>query len=212
MKRSDFLQRLESRTTTDSPQRDAGRGTYRSAQQSLTSQQRVDLFLARLDELGVEAHLVPSLQCAREDVERLVAQRGWARIACAATLRWPGIAQKWTAEAREAEFGLCDVDRAVAETGSVMVAASPAVRRAYSLVPTAAGFFVSERSIASTIGDVLHELTAADHPPSSCITFISGPSSTADIASIHVVGVHGPREVYVWVISEGPEDPATAEV
>jgi L-lactate dehydrogenase complex protein LldG len=37
----------------------------------------------------------------------------------------------------------------------------------------------------------------------NCMTFVSGPSKTADIEAIMVHGAHGPREVYIYVIS-GP--------
>jgi L-lactate dehydrogenase complex protein LldG len=36
------------------------------------------------------------------------------------------------------------------------------------------------------------------------MTFISGPSKTADIEATMVHGAHGPREVYIYVIT-GPE-------
>jgi L-lactate dehydrogenase complex protein LldG len=34
----------------------------------------------------------------------------------------------------------------------------------------------------------------------NCMTFISGPSKTADIEATMVHGAHGPREVHVFVI------------
>ena len=37
----------------------------------------------------------------------------------------------------------------------------------------------------------------------SLITFASGPSRTADIEKTLVVGVHGPREVYVFLVDSG---------
>ena len=35
----------------------------------------------------------------------------------------------------------------------------------------------------------------------NCMTFISGPSKTADIEATMVHGAHGPREVHVFVIT-----------
>ncbi len=35
----------------------------------------------------------------------------------------------------------------------------------------------------------------------NCLTFISGPSKTADIEAVMVHGAHGPREVYLLVIT-----------
>jgi L-lactate dehydrogenase complex protein LldG len=39
----------------------------------------------------------------------------------------------------------------------------------------------------------------ADHIP-SLITFASGPSRTADIEKTLVTGVHGPKEVYLFLV------------
>jgi L-lactate dehydrogenase complex protein LldG len=36
----------------------------------------------------------------------------------------------------------------------------------------------------------------------SMITFASGPSRTADIEKTLVVGVHGPKEVFVFLVDE----------
>ena len=36
----------------------------------------------------------------------------------------------------------------------------------------------------------------------SFITFVAGPSRTADIEKTLVVGVHGPKEVYVFLIDK----------
>jgi L-lactate dehydrogenase complex protein LldG len=159
------------------------------------------VFIERLHELGVKAAVVCSLQGARSSQEILAIEGAWSRVACAPSLKWPGISDKWTADAGEASFGFCEADWAVAETGSVVVTSRAEVRRGYSLSPSAVGFFVSDDCIRATVGDVLRELAGLEKRIPSCISFVSGPSSTADIASVHVVGVHGPREVYVWVIA-----------
>lgn len=40
----------------------------------------------------------------------------------------------------------------------------------------------------------------------SMISFQTGPSRTSDIEKTSVIGVHGPKEVYVFLIERGGED------
>jgi L-lactate dehydrogenase complex protein LldG len=203
MERSAFLERLRARLTAEEAQADVLLRANLPEHHGLDSRERIDLFVDRLRELGVEVETVTSQQDARDAVERLMSERAWQSVACASGLSWQGIAKQRIANAREAAFGLSEADWAVAETGTVVMRSSADERRDYSLLPPAVGFIVPQRRICETLGDVLREIAADERPLPSCLSFISGPSSTADIASVHVVGVHGPGEVFVWVIAEG---------
>jgi len=182
---------------------------------SASGRELAGLFAARLRESGGVVEVVTSRAEAWAALDRLAGVRGWRSIACAPGLR-PDAAGELgkasragaglTPEARDADFGLSEADWAVAETGSVVVRSSAEVRRGYSLVPPAVGFFVPVGCIRATMGDVLRELPGEPRSLPSCVSFISGPSGTSDLAAVHVVGVHGPGEVFVWVI----EDAATA--
>jgi L-lactate dehydrogenase complex protein LldG len=165
----------------------------------------VELFAARLRASGGEVALVGSRAEAWAALERLAGERGWSTVGCASGVRPPvaGSGLDFVAEARDADFGLCEADWAVAKTGSVVVKASEEVRRGYSLVPPAVGFLVPRSRLRATMGDVLRELPAEIESLPSCVSFISGPSGTSDLAAVHVVGVHGPGEVFVWVIEDG---------
>ncbi len=147
------------------------------------------------------AGVVAARQDAREALERLASARGWTSVAAAPGLAWPSAAVRWTSDAREAPLGLCEADWAVAETGAVVVCSSVEVRRGYSLVPPVAAFFVPASRIVAGLGDVLRALPGDGLELPSAVSFVSGPSGTSDIAGTHVVGVHGPGEVFVWVLA-----------
>jgi L-lactate dehydrogenase complex protein LldG len=73
-----------------------------------------------------------------------------------------------------------------------------------SLVPPVHIAIVDAASIGQTLGEALaavHRNGFAEMSPT--ITFITGPSRTADIELTLAIGVHGPQELYV-IINEGP--------
>ena len=179
---------------------------------SASGRELVELFAARLGESGGVVEVVASRAQAWAALERLAGARGWRSVACAPGVRpdaaggvggGHGAGVCDTREARDADLGFSEADWAVAETGSVVVKASMEVRRGYSLLPAAVGFFVPVGCIRATMGDVLRELPTDAGSLPSCVCFISGPSGTSDLAAVHVVGVHGPGEVFVWLVDGG---------
>ena len=71
----------------------------------------------------------------------------------------------------------------------------PKQGRAVSLLPEASVFVVAKSTLVARLTQAterLHKKAANGERVPSCVNFISGPSSTADIELIKVVGVHGP--------------------
>jgi L-lactate dehydrogenase complex protein LldG len=101
------------------------------------------------------------------------------------------------------DVGITMAQAAIAETGTLVLEAESERHRLVSLLPPVHIAIVYARDILSTIGDALSKL----HGPgpkqmSRAITFITGPSRTADIELTLTVGVHGPRELHVIVIDD----------
>ena len=92
--------------------------------------------------------------------------------------------------------GMSRAAYALADTGSVVLAASPDEPRAASLLPEVHITLVYEDVILSG----LDELFAAvgDDLPSS-LAIVTGPSRSADIEQLLTIGVHGPGEVHVVI-------------
>ena len=85
----------------------------------------------------------------------------------------------------------------LADTGSVVLAASPEEPRARSLLPDVHVSLLHEDRILPGL-DELFAALGADLP--SALAIVTGPSRSADIEQKLVVGVHGPGEVHVVLL------------
>jgi len=100
----------------------------------------------------------------------------------------------------EADAGLTDVWAAVAETGSLVLRASTGHGRAASLVPAVHVAVVRRDQVVADLIDLMRHLDATEGGTAGGVILVTGPSKTADIEMNLVVGVHGPGEVYVFVV------------
>jgi L-lactate dehydrogenase complex protein LldG len=86
---------------------------------------------------------------------------------------------------------------ALADPGSVVLAASPEEPRAHSLLPEVHITLVTEDRVLPGLEDLFAALRG-DLP--SGVAIVSGPSRSADIEQILALGVHGPREEHVVIM------------
>ncbi len=93
----------------------------------------------------------------------------------------------------EAETGVTVADLAIAETGSLLIAAGPGRARLASLAPPRHVVLVRRSQIVATLEEGLAALSGRTS------VLITGPSRTADIAGILVRGIHGPKELIVVI-------------
>jgi L-lactate utilization protein LutC len=95
------------------------------------------------------------------------------------------------------EVGITTAQAAIAETGTLVLDSSCERHRLVSLVPPVHIAVVNASSIVETLSEALALLQKKEISPA--ITFITGPSRTADIELTLAIGVHGPQELYVIV-------------
>jgi L-lactate dehydrogenase complex protein LldG len=177
---------------------------------SLGDEERVRLFCERVREYRAEVH-----RCAEPEVARLIAST-CARQEARRLVVPQGLPATWRSDVLDlvddegvSPFELDAVDGAltgctvaIAETGTIVLAAGPAEgRRALTLVPDLHVCVVGERQIVELLPEALErieEVGAHVRP----LTLVSGPSATSDIELIRVEGVHGPRRLVVLVMKE----------
>jgi L-lactate dehydrogenase complex protein LldG len=96
--------------------------------------------------------------------------------------------------------GITSADYALADTGTLVMIASPAEARLISLLPPLHIAVVPQDRILTGL-DELFSLLARPAEQTSSMVLITGPSRTADIEQILVRGVHGPGAIHVVVTS-----------
>src|SRR5215831_16129898 len=98
------------------------------------------------------------------------------------------------------DVGITTAQAAIAETGTLVLEAESEKHRLVSLLPPVHIAIVNSRDMCLTIGEALALLRGEKGKMSRAITFVTGPSRTADIELTLTVGVHGPKELFVIVI------------
>jgi L-lactate dehydrogenase complex protein LldG len=103
-------------------------------------------------------------------------------------------------------IGVTAADFCMADTATLVMRTRPGQARSVSLVPS---IHIGVIYLHQIIRDLKELYALLNFDPevkkeslTNCMTFISGPSKTADVEATMVQGAHGPREVYVYVINQ----------
>ena len=105
----------------------------------------------------------------------------------------------------DAYIGITSADFCMADTATLVMRTRPGQARSVSLVPAIHIAVVELNRIIADLKELYALLKwdpqASKEGVTNCMTFISGPSKTADIEATMVHGAHGPREVHIIVIT-----------
>lgn len=170
---------------------------------------RAKLFEERLTAVGGQLHLgmhdgglaaVTALlqtlaprSIARSDSPFVAALREHASLR---DLPWLG-ADADKAALFAADVGITTAQWGIATTGTLVLDGSRERHRLASLLPAVHIALLPAAYLLSELGEVLKSLP---RPVPPAVTFITGPSRTADIELQLVVGVHGPKQLHVVLV------------
>ncbi len=138
----------------------------------------------------------------------LVEERGWTEIHCAdeniksalSSFGFPAFSEKQLADV-DVSITKCEV--LVARTGSMVLSSTESSGRLSSVYAPIHICIAKTNQLVHDVKDaiVFMQKKYGDRLP-SMISFATGPSRTADIEKTLVVGVHGPKEVYCFLLDK----------
>jgi L-lactate dehydrogenase complex protein LldG len=100
-------------------------------------------------------------------------------------------------EMAQCDIGITEADFLLPETGTLVLKSSAEKPRAVSLLPRIHLAIVSPEGLRADMHQVF-----AETKQSTYLVFITGPSRTADIELTVTLGVHGPKNLIVWILKE----------
>jgi L-lactate dehydrogenase complex protein LldG len=136
------------------------------------------------------------IACWDENIIRLLERKGMNNISSSH--------DKEVMKMADAGITLCE--GLVARTGGILLSSSLQCGRSLSILPPVHIVVAFTSQIVADLKDAIQ--TMKERYPNglpSMINFATGPSRTADIEKTLVVGVHGPKEVYVFLVDEALE-------
>ncbi len=166
-----------------------------------------ELFIQTFSDL--DGQLIPceNKKQLKENLEKIIKEKQWTAIHCSVPelmkyMDAADIAESVKNMTDDMEVGITDCECLVARTGTVVLTAAQRSGRTIPVYAPIHVIIASENSIVYNVDDAIQMIKAKyrNRFPSA-IFFASGPSRTADIEKKLVLGIHGPRQIYVFLLS-----------
>jgi len=138
----------------------------------------------------------------------LVLKHDWQKVFCLeeplSLLAGPKVADRIiTTGLADCDVSITGCENLVARTGSIVMSAGQQSGRTTSVYAPVHICIAYTSQLVYDVKDALLKVKEKyGNKLPSLITFATGPSRTADIEKTLVVGVHGPKEVYVFLVED----------
>lgn len=177
----------------------------------------LDLFKARAEAVGAQVQRVATRQLAIELIVRLLNRERvgdmphsyavWASGSMVGQVEKkklegavPGLKFDVTRSlAAHAKVGISQMDWALANTGTLVQSADEVDKRLVSTLPA---LHIALISTAALLPDLPSVLARVDPAKSAYLSFITGPSRSADIERVLTIGVHGPERLIIVLVDD----------
>jgi len=180
-----------------------------------TAEKLVERFAAELAAVAGEVVRCPSMIEARDKLAEMIERSEWRTLGAAQrpicrelTADLPPERLAWARDAwppeemAELSAGLVAAEALLADTGSCLVANHTAEERLLCYLPPACVVIAKVEQLAEHMPAAWQKIAAGTAEPERRGEFvlITGPSRTADIEKILILGVHGPKRLVVLLV------------
>jgi len=142
-----------------------------------------DVFTARAEAAAAKVHAVPDEAAAAKAVESIRAEKG----------------------ADGGAVGVARAAKGIAQTGTCIVVTDDESVRLETMLPEVSVILLGRTDILPDLPSAAPFLREQQtQGRASYVSFITGPSRTADIERVSAIGVHGPLELHIVLIGERP--------
>lgn len=159
----------------------------------------VDQFTQELTALGGQVHLVPEGELSAK-LSEFLRSKGVDRVQADET------GEKYVSGipvSREADpgirLGVTGALAGIAETGTLLIASGEGCPFTASLLPEIHVAVLRSKDLYASLPQVMNRWEVRE---ASAALLITGPSRTADIEMTLTIGVHGPKELHVFVVDD----------
>ncbi len=145
---------------------------------------------------------------AKNQIKKLISQQKWDNVYCKENdllnlFKSEEFEQVKKSSLANSDAAITSCDYLIARTGAiVMSSAQQSGRTVSAYAPVHICIAYTDQLVFDTRDALKDSKKKYGNNIPSFITFAAGPSRTADIEKTLVVGVHGPKEVYVFLIDK----------
>lgn len=189
---------LEQPTPIPFPQVNGNESFFQPLQQDVIVE-----FAEQFTQLGGKFSFCLNEQELQIVFEKLCEQNNWEKLYCIESRLQKTLQRtSWHTSVADCDASVTTCEQLVARTGSVVLS-SVANGRTPSVYAPVHICIAYTSQLVYDVKDALQQVVRkhTGNLP-SLITFATGPSRTADIEKTLVVGVHGPKEVYCFLVDD----------
>lgn len=163
----------------------------------------VKLFIEKANAASTKVLRCQSSELALE-IKKLVTADDKVRMAPElSNIKWQDLDAQFGTACESDTISITSAFFGIAETGTLLCLSSPTTPTLLNFLPEKCVMILHEKNIVASYEDAwqkVRDINKHDVLPRN-INFITGPSRTGDIEQQLLLGIHGPRELYIILVN-----------